>query len=314
MGQGRRSGVVTPRKAAGKPRSRARRGSLDDAATLADFVRNLQEGVYVTTTDGRILDANPAFLRMFGVDDLRQLASTSAERLFVDQARRAEEMAILERDGSVREFEFEIRRPDGEVRTVLDTCYQRRDPAGGETLYHGILIDISDRKCLERKLFEAAVRDPLTGCYNRRFLADLAFKLDGADQPWGAIVIDIDQFKLYNDRHGHAIGDMVLSRVARFLMRTVRAEDVVVRMGGDEFLILLTDSPASATPEIAQRLEQTGPERSPVSLSLGWAVRRKGERVEDTIRRADQGLIRIRAKRRRYTRRRAGGTTIPQGA
>lgn len=306
-----RSGTARERVATGRAKSRPRSASLRDPATLADFVRNLQEGVYVTNTEGRILDANPAFLRMLGISSLEQLSDTSTESLFVDPGRRAEELAILARQGSVREFEFEIRRPDGEVRTVLDTCYQRRDADSGEILYHGILIDISDRKCLERKLFEAAVRDPLTGCYNRRFLADLAFKLDGADQPWGAIVIDIDQFKRYNDRHGHAIGDMVLSRVARFLMRAVRAEDVVVRMGGDEFLILLTDSPASATPEIAQRLEQTGPETSPVSLSLGWAVRRKGERVEDTIRRADQGLIRIRAKRRRYTRRRAGGTTIP---
>ncbi|MEW6335792.1 MAG: diguanylate cyclase [Acidobacteriota bacterium] len=314
MAQSRRSGAITPRKVGGKARPRVRRGSLDDAATLADFVRNLQEGVYVTTTDGRILDANPAFLRMFGVDDLRQLASTSAERLFVDPARRAEEMAILERDGSVREFEFEIRRPDGEVRTVLDTCYQRRDTAGGEPLYHGILIDISDRKCLERKLFDAAVRDPLTGCFNRRYLADLAFKLEGDERPWGAVVIDIDRFKLYNDRHGHATGDAVLVRVARFLMRTVRAEDVVVRLGGDEFLLLLTDSARTATQEIARRLEESGPESSPVSLSLGWAVRRKGERVEDTIRRADQGLIRIRAKRRHYARRRATAATIPHDA
>jgi diguanylate cyclase (GGDEF)-like protein/PAS domain S-box-containing protein len=306
-----RTGAAAARGRQPKARQAARRGRLRDAATLADFVRNLKEGVYVTTAGGRILDANPAFLSMFGVSSLRELADTSAERLFVDPARRAEELAILERDGSVREFEFEIRRPDGEVRTVLDTCYQRRDPATGEILNHGILIDISDRKCLERKLFEAAVRDPLTGCFNRRFLADLAFKLEGQDREWGAVIIDIDGFKAYNDRHGHATGDAVLVRVARFLMRAVRAEDVVVRLGGDEFLLLLTETAKTATPEIARRLEKAGPESSPVSLSLGWAVRRKGERVEDTIRRADQGLIRIRARRRRYPRRRATGSAIP---
>ncbi len=87
----------------------------------------------MTTADGRIRDANPAFLRMFGVSSLRQLRRFTAEQLLVDPARRAEELAILARDGAVREFELEIRRPDGEARTVLDTAYQRVDEATGET-------------------------------------------------------------------------------------------------------------------------------------------------------------------------------------
>lgn len=161
----------------GKARSRRRAPigrlrSLKDPWTLSEFVRNVQEGVYITATDGVILDANPAFLRMFGVRSLRELHEYTAEQLLVDPQRRQEELALLASTGSVREFELELRRPDGEVRTVLDTAYQVTDAGTGETLYHGILIDISDRKQLERQLFQAALRDPLTGCYNRRFLMD----------------------------------------------------------------------------------------------------------------------------------------------
>ncbi|MEP0773362.1 MAG: sensor domain-containing diguanylate cyclase [Acidobacteriota bacterium] len=279
---------------------RRRHRTLRDPRVLADFVRNLQEGIYVTTADGRIRDANPAFLRMFGVSSLRQLRRFTAEQLLVDPARRAEELEILAREGAVREFELEIRRPDGEVRTVLDTAYQRVDEATGEVYYHGILIDITERKELERKLRDSAIRDALTGCYNRHYLHEQEHRLEASAVPWGVIVIDVDHFKEYNDRFGHHTGDRVLQGLARFLMNTVRTEDAVIRMGGDEFLILLHGSAALATEEVARRLSELGPGAAPVSFSQGWAVKSEGETLERTIRRADRQLIQVRVRERRY--------------
>ena len=272
--------------------------SLKDGKTLAQFVRNLREGVYVTSAEGNILDANPAFLAMLGVSSLRELRRYRANELVVDSSRRDAEMLILAREGAVREYELQIRRPDGEIRTVLDTAYQVKDPNSGETLYHGILVDITDRKQLEQQLREAAIRDPLTGCYNRRYLKEIQLDIEPSDTPWGAIVIDVDNFKRYNDEHGHLVGDQVLIRIARFLAREIRAEDVVIRMGGDEFLILICGAAASATAPIAARLREKGPASAPVSFTLGWAVRDGGEGVEATIRRADQQLILIRVESR----------------
>jgi len=282
----------------GSPERRARRWRLDDPETLAEFVRNLREGVYVTDAEGRILDANPAFLEMFGVAGARELRGYTAEQLLVDPGRREEELEVLLRDGSIREFELEIRRPDGEVRTVLDTAYRVVDDRTGRVFFHGILIDISDRKELERQLRESSIRDALTGCFNRRYLSEQEAKLARDNAVWGAIVIDIDHFKEYNDRHGHHTGDRVLVEIARFLNRTVRAEDAVIRIGGDEFLVLLGDASVALTKEIADRLADAGPRQAPVPFSLGWAVRRSDEPLERTIRRADQNLIGIRARRR----------------
>ena len=293
-------------------RKRARRErSLNDPWTLGEFVRNVQEGVYITTIEGKILDANPAFLRMFGVKSLSELRQYTADQLVVKPDRRQEELALIAKDGSVREFEIDIRRPDGEVRTVLDTAYQVKDPATGETLYHGILIDITERTQLEQQLLRAALRDPLTGCFNRRFLGDMEQALDPQEQGWGTIVIDIDNFKDYNDRYGHHIGDRVLLRVARFLLSLVRAEDAVIRIGGDEFLLLLIGATPEATAEVAHRLRKTGPGAVPVSVSVGWAVRRPGESLEDTIRRADRQLIQIRVRERQPSSRRRGGRRLP---
>jgi len=292
--------AVRRKRASSQPRGRHRPlRSLNDPWTLAEFVRNLQEGVYITADDGRILDANRAFLHMFGVRSLRELARTSADQLYVDPGRRQQEAALLAREGAVREFEFDIQRPDGQIRTVLDTAYQVTDPTTGETLYHGILIDITDRKELERQLLQAALRDPLTGCFNRRHLLDLTRSMEAGGREWGVVVIDVDHFKEYNDRYGHATGDRVLVRVARFLMSIVRSDDCVLRIGGDEFLLVFAEDVASGTREVARRLRGTRRDALPVSLSFGAAVRERGESLEETIQRADSELLRSRASKRK---------------
>jgi PAS domain S-box-containing protein len=122
--------------------------SLNNEITLIEFIRNLREGVYITTASGDIVDSNPAFLEMFGVQSLGELKGYTAEKLLMDPRKREEELRILERDGAVREFELAIRRPDGQERIVLDTAYRVDDPAAGEVFYHGILVDITDRKRL----------------------------------------------------------------------------------------------------------------------------------------------------------------------
>ncbi len=277
--------------------------SLRDASTLARFVQNLREGVYITSADGRILDANPAFLEMLGVPSLEVLSGYTADSLLVDPGRRVEEKRLLEQHGAVREFELEIRRPDGTTRTVLDTAHQVMDEQTGETLYHGILVDITLRKLLERQLRDLATRDPLTGCHNRRFLQEAVVRLDAGQRALGVMVIDIDHFKPFNDRFGHDMGDRLLVQTARFLQREVRVEDPVIRTGGDEFAVLLPGLDEAGTREVAERLQRTGPDGAPVTFTLGWAVRRPPESVEEAMRRADHALIRVRVERQYQPRR-----------
>ena len=98
--------------------------SLDDPETLRLLIRRIGEGIYITDSEGRFLDANAAFLEIFGVSSLADLQRFEVPQLLADPTRRKEEMAILAREGSVREFELEIVRPDGLRRTVLDTTYE----------------------------------------------------------------------------------------------------------------------------------------------------------------------------------------------
>ena len=271
---------------------------LDEAETLRRLVRDLREGIYVTDRAGNVLDANPAFLEMFGVSTIEELRSHNVASLVVDGGRRDAELAILHRDGVVRDFELEIRRVGGEIRTVIDSATCAKDPVTGEAFYHGILIDITDRKRLEQRLLDQSLRDPLTGCFNRRYLHEFEGRRKDVPGAWGCIMVDLDHFKQYNDEFGHEAGDAVLNKVARFLMRQTRAEEAVVRMGGDEFLLLLDGADVDATEFAARRLMATADRELIVPFSLGWAAREDAETLEKTIARADQSLLKSRGRTR----------------
>lgn len=282
-----------------KPRKQKSFRNLSDPKTLSELALRLKEGIYITTLDGEIIDANPAFLEMFGVESLAELRGSRTSD-FVKPEIRAREMAQLERDGSVRDVEFQLTRRDGEVRTVVDSAFLSVDPQTGEKYCHGILVDITQRKELQTQLLELSIRDPLTGCYNRRYLNTVMRQCEAQPKgEWGCIYLDIDHFKQYNDTNGHAEGDSVLVKMARFLMRHVRAEEAVVRVGGDEFLVVLRDSGQEQTEHVVSRLRSAAPTSAPVPFSMGWAARGNGENFEATMIRADQRLLEVRVDERR---------------
>ena len=271
--------------------------TLDSVETLREIARRLRHGICVSTPDGAFLDANAAFLELVGVATLDELRGYRVGDIVVDPDRRDRELAAFTADDagvSVCEFEHWIIRPDGELRAVMETAYVFR-ATDGAAFHHAILVDVTLRKELERQLIELSVRDALTGCYNRRYLDDVGRGLN--DRPgaaWGCIFIDVDHFKQYNDRFGHEAGDEALVRMSRFLMREVRAENAVVRLGGDEFLVVLAGASAADTGAVARRLETAAGRAAPVPFSLGWASRVGAETFDQTIGRADQNLLAVR--------------------
>ena len=286
-------------KPSSKPKKQKRVRNLSDPKTLSELALRLKEGIYITTLDGEIIDANPAFLEMFGVQSLGDLRGYRTDD-FVRPEVRAREMAQLERDGVVRDVEFQLTRRDGLTRTVVDSAFLSVDPHTGEKYCHGILVDITHRKELQTQLLELSIRDPLTGCYNRRYLNTVTRQCEAQPKgEWGCIYLDIDHFKQYNDSNGHADGDAVLVKMARFLMRHVRAEEAVVRVGGDEFLVVLCDSGEDQTEHVVARLREAAPTSAPVPFSMGWAARRGSESFEQTMIRADHRLLAVRVDERR---------------
>jgi diguanylate cyclase len=152
---------------------------------------------------------------------------------------------------------------------------------------------------------EQATTDLLTGAKNRRYLTtafyEEALQADAAESDLCLIFADIDHFKIINDNHGHLVGDNVLKRTADKIMNYVKVRDIVIRYGGDEFVILLPNTPLNGAVTFAEKLcsyfknltwksKDKSQFIEPIQLSIGVAQYRKGESLESIIQRADKAL------------------------
>jgi diguanylate cyclase (GGDEF)-like protein len=142
----------------------------------------------------------------------------------------------------------------------------------------------AEQAALMRQLFESSTRDALTGAYNRKHFDDrlrteLAYALRH-NTSVALIMVDIDHFKKVNDRHGHAVGDLVLRQTARAVSQRLRTEDMFARFGGEEFAVILRGVNLSGAARLGERLRATVaalPTQSegtpiPVTISLGCAT------------------------------------------
>jgi diguanylate cyclase (GGDEF)-like protein/PAS domain S-box-containing protein len=264
--------------------------SLNSPDTLKTLLETISEGTYVASPDGRILDANPAFLQMLGAGSIDDLEDHCGDRLWVSPSRRAELEALVAERGSVHEFEIEARRLDGSVITVLETCQAQRASTGEIQAFYGVLLDVTERKSWDDQLAELNMRDPLTGCYNQRYLDSQRPVLERPSHFWGCLILDLDGLKTVNEQFGQDEGDRVLQRFAHFVIRHKRAEDVLVRLGGDEFALLVEVRSPDNMKIIAQRLLDHGPQQAPLAFGVGHSYRQPGECIEDVLERANEDL------------------------
>jgi diguanylate cyclase (GGDEF)-like protein/PAS domain S-box-containing protein len=212
---------------------------------------------------------------------------------------------VYSRSGRQDLREFRMRRSDGasfpaetQSSIMLDTAGQAR---GVRTLVR----DITARKELEAKLEEMSVRDPLTGCFNRRYLDKKREELELPGAHWVCLLFDLTYFKSINDTYGHDEGDRVLQAFAHFLSRHHRSEDILLRLGGDEFALFIRASSEDEGRKVASRVVEAASQDSPAAFSLGTAVRGADERVTSLLSRADQVLYASKGRSLRSTRRRA---------
>jgi diguanylate cyclase (GGDEF)-like protein/PAS domain S-box-containing protein len=164
------------------------------------------------------------------------------DRIHPDDFKRVEEaMKLSERTLAPFQCEFRLCHPDGTEKWVLAHSVPELE-ADGSMLWHGYMIEISDRKRSEARVYELAYFDPLTHLPNRTLLKDrLSLGLSqGEWQSGGALLfVDLDHFKVLNDTKGHHVGDLFLCEVSRRIGSGIGPADFVARLGGDEFVVLL---------------------------------------------------------------------------
>ena len=178
--------------------------------------------------------------------------------------------------------------------------------------------DVSELKRLERELYRQAAVDMLTGLANRRsFLSQLGRAFAQArrqGQPLSLLYLDVDHFKLINDRYGHAAGDEVLKAFAEVVAQQVRSADLVGRIGGEEFAVLLPDADGAQAAEVAARVRRAVAEREidtgaatlKVTVSIGLATLQAGHEHPDRLLEDADGALYVAKQRGRNRVEQAG--------
>lgn len=195
--------------------------------------------------------------------------------------------------------QLRLHQPDGSLRWAAARAQPETSDDGG-TLWHGVLLDISDQVAHEAQLRELSDTDDLTGLANRRRLMQrLDEEMSRARRHGSALtllLLDLDHFKHVNDTWGHLKGDQVLREIATLCRETLRHEDVVARFGGEEMAILLPLTPLEDGLRLAERLRQIiadhdyGIQQGSVTASLGVAEYIDGDTTDTLIERTDRGL------------------------
>lgn len=269
-------------------------------------------GIAIAGLDYRYAQVNQALCDMTGYrgDELSGL--TLFDLTHPDDHRlHSEQIARMENgDVSVVDIEKRLLRKDGEAIWVR-VCIRRVHDNSGRPAYNLLMVqDITEQRRALAQVERMATHDELTGLPNRRLLYDrLAQAVARARRYAGAVVvlsIDLDGFKLINDRHGHTAGDAVLIETARRLREALRDTDTVARMGDDEFVALITDAAGVDVDTVCRRIEASL--SRPVSfageeLHLGASIGRAtlfedGDSEDALITAADDAMLRDKESRR----------------
>ena len=221
------------------------KASLEHAVT--EVIRLVPSAVAMLDEDLHVINHNYEFARMFGVPN------TDGDAPAFDISALYECCARMKLNGHGHSTLDEMQTPSGRLADIRMNMMD-----GG-----GIMVsatDITDHKRKEQMLDTLASTDPLTRALNRRGFEIAVSRLREIrhlkDKSWvfGLIILDLDYFKDINDTYGHAIGDRVLEKVAETLRQALRDDDLVVRLGGEEFAVLLPSATAAVTKRIGERL------------------------------------------------------------
>jgi diguanylate cyclase (GGDEF)-like protein/PAS domain S-box-containing protein len=209
---------------------------------------NANEGIYQTTTSGRYLEVNPALAVIYGYVSPAELVNALdniGKQLYVDPGRRNEFAELIKRNNTVTNFESEVYRKDHTIIWISENAHVVYGLAGEVLYYEGTVEDITARKQYEQRITHQATHDVLTGLPNRALLSErietAILNAGKTGSSFAVVFIDLDHFKAVNDTMGHAAGDILIRKVAERLQSCLRDTDMVARIGGDEFVLLLPD-------------------------------------------------------------------------
>ena len=258
------------------------------------------DGVISTDNAGRIMVVNPIAEKLTGwsqKEAMGQLLPT-VFNIITESTRESRENPVAQvvALGSIIEMPSPtlLISKQGREIPIEDSAAPIRDNEGQITGAVIVFRDFTEKKEKQKQIEYLSFHDHLTGLYNRRYIEDAVRRLDtGRNLPFTVIVLDVNGLKLTNDAFGHEMGNRLLVAIADIMKQSCRADDIIGRVGGDEFVILLPKTDAAQAERIMDRIteiaSQTVLDSIIISLAVGFAVKTHSEQDMGSIMRdADQ--------------------------
>jgi diguanylate cyclase (GGDEF)-like protein/PAS domain S-box-containing protein len=272
----------------------------DSEANLRALVEFSPVAMILTRiSDSKVLMGNRRAAAMFEVP-LEEIEGRDPPTHWVNHDERRRYLEHVFRHGRIDDFETELMTKT-QKRFWASLSGQRLRFAGDEALLAAI-VDITAQKQAREDLLERATHDALTGVFNRRYVEEaLRKEVERAERharPLAVAILDADHFKRINDTRGHQTGDEVLRAISDRCRRTLRANDVLGRYGGEEFVIVFPETKLDEAGAVAERLRvavaeqpiEVGKDALGVTVSIGLAAHAPGQDVGALLQRADAAL------------------------
>jgi diguanylate cyclase (GGDEF)-like protein/PAS domain S-box-containing protein len=281
------------------------------------IVEQMADGLIVLDSAARILEINPAAVRLLGLERCPEPGAPVAEALSGWSRQDADALtAVYEQSASTLSspagtyLRVERSSLEGggwgqacDLFTVRDITERVEAERALQAAYADLQARVEEIEKLQGELRDQATRDPLTGLHNRRYLAEeLDRELSRAGRagvPVSVVLFDVDHFKEVNDTYGHAAGDDMLQAIAAELLLGTRRGDITSRYGGDEFLVVLPETTSDAAlsraegwrTKLARIMAASGDDRVNATISLGVATfPEHGSTMDALVRAADRAV------------------------
>ena len=256
--------------------------------------------MFFSDDKGNILECNEDLKELFDVKEADECSSSGNEDL-KDLESKLKQVLEESRSKHIDTPEFvEIEvNVKGEEKRIFEMYISKLRYKERLSGFVCILIDVTEKKKNQEKLYKASIKDELTGAFNRRYLRDLFpsehRKSKDKDYKMSLIMFDVDFFKKVNDTYGHDVGDKVLKKVTEVAEKHIRKGDFLFRIGGEEFVIMLAGADKDIAYKIAEEIREnikqhTFEEGFNVTVSFGVTEVKEDDNLETALKRADMAL------------------------